>query len=282
MVRGKFKKLHAEPQACDEILVKLLGGFGNQLFQLAYALEISNNSGLPIRLNMQKGPRPFALGVLGIENNKSFRLSNGSFLNVDKVKHSYRCGFYEYKHHGGNFLSLNNPPRHLILNGYFQSAKYFQEISSQLRETLIATLAIKSDESEYEYVVHIRLGDYVRKENILAIHGHINEDYLTRALQVLGWAEGFPLCIVTDDVISFRQLFPKYAELATKIQSSTLLEDFRLIASKKNKVISNSTFSWWAAWLGQGNVVAPKQWYFDDKILEESKKDLFPQNWILL
>jgi Glycosyl transferase family 11 len=282
MIQGPFRRVTTDAHPCDEILVKLLGGFGNQLFQLAYALALSHNFDLPIRLQMQKGPFPFALEVLGIENNQNFRLVDGNFIHVERPRHSFRCGFYEYKHHGSNFVPVINPPRHLILNGYFQSEKYFDSIALQLREILIKKLSLTLINSHLEYVAHIRLGDYVRKRNISLVHGYIDESYLESALKQLGWSQGKPLIIVTDDVSSFRSLFPKYASLSYKIQSSGLLEDFRMIVSKQHKVISNSSFSWWAAWIGQGSVVAPKRWYLNEKLLENAKNDLFPKEWILL
>jgi hypothetical protein len=58
--------------------------------------------------------------------------------------------------------------------------------------------------------------------------------------------------------------------------------DFVELASSPNIIISNSTFGWWAAWLGEGNVVAPKQWFSEYGLMDRSTKDLFLENWKLL
>lgn len=55
------------------------------------------------------------------------------------------------------------------------------------------------------------------------------------------------------------------------------ITDFNLLASCKDQIIANSSFSWWAAFLNPNpskRVIAPKQWYSDGQ--ERTK---LPKEW---
>lgn len=58
------------------------------------------------------------------------------------------------------------------------------------------------------------------------------------------------------------------------------MNDFFMIMKCENHIISNSTFSWWAAWLsGNTSPVAPKQW-FNGRYIKEINLDHFlPPSW---
>ena len=62
----------------------------------------------------------------------------------------------------------------------------------------------------------------------------------------------------------------------------TEIEDFISLAECKEQIISNSTFSWWAAYLSGGKVVAPKEWFAGALAKRCTTKDLLPENWILI
>jgi hypothetical protein len=57
------------------------------------------------------------------------------------------------------------------------------------------------------------------------------------------------------------------------------VEDMRLMSACAHFIIANSTFSWWAAWLGANpakQVICPRQWYVDPG---RSTRDLRPEGW---
>jgi hypothetical protein len=56
--------------------------------------------------------------------------------------------------------------------------------------------------------------------------------------------------------------------------------DLRLMATCKHHINSNSTFSWWAAWLGKHKnqlVIVPDKWFIG---LDKHIRDIYPDDWI--
>jgi hypothetical protein len=62
--------------------------------------------------------------------------------------------------------------------------------------------------------------------------------------------------------------------------ASTNYEDLRLMSQCEHHIIANSTFSWWAAWLGTnpGRIVcAPARWFKDPG---HNTRDIYPADWV--
>jgi len=83
---------------------------------------------------------------------------------------------------------------------------------------------------------------------------------------------------------------PLWVEANLKLDAPTVIvdihgpeqahEDLRLMAACRNFVIANSSFSWWAAWLGEHSskrVVAPKRWF---AAATNDTRDLLPGGWL--
>lgn len=265
---------------CGEIEVTLQGGLGNQLFQLAYGLELSKASGTSLRLKRKRGSAPFRLNLFGLHEDRNYILENQEIVEIDKPEHKLFCRFYRYKYHGVDYRPIDSAPDHLKINGFFQSYKYFSTISADLRASLLKSIANELDSvPKIEVCVHVRLGDYIRKLNVQKVHGNITELYLQKALNSIGKEASHEILFVTDDVESFLKYFPQYKGANFRIQSSEMLKDFSTILLSRNKIISNSTFSWWAAWLGEGKVIAPIAWYADIGMSNSANRDLLPQIW---
>jgi len=71
-------------------------------------------------------------------------------------------------------------------------------------------------------------------------------------------------------------------EVVDSPQGVAPIETLNLMATAKHFIIANSTFSWWAAWIGSGkrsHVIAPRPWLVGDR---HDDRDILPSDWIAL
>jgi hypothetical protein len=145
------------------------------------------------------------------------------------------------------------------LTGFFQSEKYFQDQEDRVKSWFKINLDDETEKILKEFnpesfcYIHIRGGDNVGKShNWLA-----PKNYYVQSMERI--KENFGIskfCIITDDVNLSSSWFPEIP-----IASKNLTIDFKLLYFSKFCIISNSTFSWWAAWLSNKNIViAPNYW----------------------
>jgi hypothetical protein len=145
------------------------------------------------------------------------------------------------------------------LTGFFQSEKYFKDDEQLVK----SWLALEMDEetqtilqefsTDTHCYIHIRGGDNVGKShNWLA-----PKEYYSNAMTEIKDKHNIKnFCIVTDDFNLSKEWFPDIP-----IISKSLSTDFKLIHYSKYSIISNSTFSWWASWLGENKIIiAPDRW----------------------
>jgi hypothetical protein len=292
------------------VISQLKGGLGNQLFQYAagkgLATRLAVNHILDLSFFSKPGnhsQREYSLhhfcldnSLINYEKNRSSLLSrlNSVAINRFSRRNEIRQITEPHFKYWDEFVRL---PANVSLNGYWQSERYFQNITDSLREDLkfppfsaqkAIQLQAEIQGTQNSVAVHVRRGDYVSNPVSKALHdGCCNAEYYRNALQLLrSQTESLQLYIFSDDLEWTRENFDSNGQLATyvAIPEHTLNNshhDMHLMSLCKHHVIANSTFSWWGAWLSQnaGITCAPKKWFNDETY---DTRDLYPASWFKL
>jgi hypothetical protein len=197
-----------------------------------------------------------------------------------------------------NILSLTG---NLYLDGYWQSPLYFEDIKAEIKKDFRYISANLPEQGEHlltlikanqSVCLHVRRGDFVYNTTNSKVHGFVGLDYIQTAMERMTNIISSPIFIVFSDDINWcleniktahSIIFVSRDYLQQKVNYNRKLElsnTHYLMQSCKHFVISNSTFSWWAAWLSNHDnkiVIYPKKWFNDSSI---NTSDLMPSEWI--
>ncbi|WP_305842135.1 alpha-1,2-fucosyltransferase [Photobacterium leiognathi] len=283
--------------------VNIIGGLGNQLFQYATAYsyckknnkklvvdvsEFTNYDVHPLRLDKLSINDEFNKNVKGYFEKIYYKiLKKVSFL-ANVSGHYFEKGLrYD------DLLLKNN--KIINLTGYFQTEKYFSSYHDELCELLIPSETLNNYQNLIKEMInnsnslslHIRRGDYLSNPEAQKTHGICDINYFNRAVEYLLNNKiidnNTKFFIFSDDIEWCKENISFKNEIIFVSGDSTSPEkDMYLMSLCDNNIISNSTFSWWGAWLNQNKektVIAPCQW-FKEKSLDSS--DIIPAGWIKL
>jgi len=154
--------------------------------------------------------------------------------------------------------------------GYWQSEKYFVNISEKVRTALIFQNLCPDLNA---IAIHVRRQDYVGLEHF---HGLPGLDYYREGVAYIREKTklNLPVRVFSDDHQWCVENFPPDF---TVMNGGNKYEDLKMMATCDYHVIANSSYSWWGAWLSRDRItVAPKQWFADSNA---DATDIVPERW---
>ena len=136
--------------------------------------------------------------------------------------------------------------------------------------------------------MHIRRGDYKNYKHLQVC----TPEYYKSAINYLDHAlDEYQLYIFSDDISYCQEMLQGYDNLTFIEDSGSDLDEFQLMIHCKHHVISNSTFSWWSAWLGENKnkdnrmILTPNRWFNQKEGESQAAKSqdvsrIIPDRWI--
>lgn len=238
------------------------GHLGNQLFQIASTM------GIAIKNNQEFCYPKWSY-------NASFDKSLPLIQNLEWITLKEKQFHYDA-------IELDN--KNYDLEGWFQSEKYFviDSVKSyfQFKSSLLTNLKIKYKEafSKKTILISIRRGDFVDHPDYF----QLPIQYYIQALiaNFPDWSKS-SLIILSDDIEYCKYHF-SFLENAYFANQLSAIEQLSLSSLCDDFIISNSTFSWWCAWLGEkenSKVIRPLHYFTESKRKVNSDQDYFPERW---
>ena len=275
------------------VIVQLIGGLGNQMFQYACAKSVSirNNVRLILDVSIYSQniealtPRVFELSAFNINADI---LSNQIISESQKKELDYYTEDSWCKY-DKDIECIESP---CYLAGYWQSWKYFNHISALIRsdfsfnESQLSSSVIKLGEilsNSPSVSIHIRRTDYLQYTFIQVTP----IQYYKKAIEYL--CDRIPMLtfyVFSDDANWVKNHLDIPVQFCV-IEKNTGIEDMYLMSHCRYNIIANSTFSWWAAWLNcfsEKIVIAPQVWGVgsDRSDCDVTKTDIIPPSWVCL
>jgi hypothetical protein len=283
------------------IIVKLSGGLGNQMFQYAagYGLASKFNKKLILDISSYKTYKNFNYELGNLKIKARLATSNevlySRILRKTPQLQKFNLFPYYYKENSSAQYDLSYINKSIILEGYFQSNKYINNIA-ELREqfkpigefagrNLELMRIIKNTQS---VMLHVRRGDYITKIENYKVHGVCDTNYYKKAISIIKNKINNPHFIIFSDDIDWVRKTIEISEDSVFVDWNSKMPtlDINLMSECKYHIISNSTFSWWAARLSKhdnGIVISPKQWFNDTSVVknyDEFISNLIPSEWL--
>jgi hypothetical protein len=283
------------------VVVKLMGGLGNQLFQYSAgkALALEKNVPLFLDISFLNGRsddaytrRHFELDQLALNYKTAgddmlhlFK-QNPSFLKLFKKNRNPDFPVYTEQMGTPGKLHVSNA----YLDGYWQSEKYFSSIRSVLLKEIAPRYDLQKEFKKYfdqvnvtdSVGLHVRRGDYVHLKSANEFHGVCGMDYFNKAIGLVrSKIKQAVFFIFSDDMTWCEENFkhvPDAVFMKTPDLHSSL--DLFLMSHCRHNIIANSSYSWWSAWLNIHEdkiVIAPEKWF---NSTEMNARDVIPEKWI--
>lgn len=180
-------------------------------------------------------------------------------------------GFYRI-HYNKKYTYLKSCFSKKYVRGQWMRKDIVQLMESSLRNELRVISVPNDEEQKYlnsivdsmSVAVHIRRGDYVQLGMVTC-----NINYYFKCMAIMAQKVDNPVFYVFSDDIEWVKKefetnndYKKYTIIFVNAHTPTV--DLRLMYNCKHFIMSNSTFSWWGAWLGtypEKIVLTPKKWW---------------------
>lgn len=251
----------------------LWGQLGNQLFIIAATVSLAlDNDADPIFPDLVINPNY----NLPLNRQKIF-----SHLNVVMPAGAKIESYYNEPHF--HYAPIPYTPN-MQIHGYYQSEKYFEKHKKEILDLFAPSNEIKDYlNGKYKDIidhpnavaVHIR---YYFEDPSESIFFACSPEYIRKAMSTFS---DDPLFVIfTNDQNYSKKVLEGVTGNIRLIQGEPHFHDFYLMSMCKHNIISNSSFSWWSAYLNANPnkvVIAPKKWFTQSSGLDV--KDLIPSSW---
>lgn len=246
------------------VTCKLYGRMGNQMFQIAATMGLAYKHGAEFLIPRYTGDPGRPADELYFNHFPEFKPSE------HRIKHVTR-------EMGHAFQRLNYFPN-MQIDGYWQTEKYFEHIREEVVRWFEKALDNGRPLRPDTVGLHVRRGDYVNNPNFPVIP-------MTYIDQAIGYfkAQGFTKFFVSSDGIDWCKENLKHDVEFDFTDSRTPHENMWELSLCAHQIISNSTFSWWAAWLNRNSdkqVIAPAYTNWFGRNVRLDCKDVIPKTWM--
>jgi hypothetical protein len=295
------------------VIVRLIGGLGNQMFQYATARAVSLRCGAPLMLDVSgfdhfKGTsrryelndfpiqaalaKECDLALFGLKASPHlkwlYRLK--STLQLGRRHRTWPIHREPHFHFDAKVAALHAP---IYLDGYWQSEKYFLPYADILRREFSPALPLERENAAFAAAIdavnaislHVRRGDYVADPATNRFHGLCSLDYYRRAVDYIKARVEAPHLFIFSDDRDWTRNHLRFELPTTFVDANPPdrgYRDMQLMARCRHHIVANSSFSWWGAWLNASQekiVIAPRRWFASDA---NDTRDLIPETWVKL
>lgn len=238
------------------------GRLGNFLFEAAATLGYAWRNELDYTVpNTTKSPENNPIYLQHLVNPKFHETD--AFTKITEKGHPYQKLPYSEEWRG----KLN-----VVLEGYWQSEKYF----SEYRTSLLRTFNFPWKPRPGFVSVHVRRGDYLR---LTKKHPSVPVSWIMEAMIQF---HGSQFVFFSDDIQWCKDVFGRRRDV-TFSEGGNAVQDLVEGSWCEHHICSASTFSWWQAWLNQNlhkRVIIPKHWFVPGR--PENTSDIVPLGWTRL
>lgn len=243
--------------------VQLKGRLGNQLFQVATAYAYARRTG-----------KKFVF-LPDVDRNAMY-----DWVRTWKSSVEWK----DYTEPDFKYTQLPVMDGNIRLEGYFQSASYFDNYRSELLQLFKRPDHVQlfhRDESARSVSLHIRRGDYL---TLTDFHSVLGPKYYAAALAKI--PRPAQVFVFSDDLDWCRSEIPNWgiADVTwTFVEEGTDEDQLWMMSLCEYHIIAASSFSWWGAYLSDApeKTIAPKQWFAESNPIKDWSS-IYGQGWAVV
>lgn len=252
------------------ITSRLQGRTGNMMFQIAHAYAKSLEHNRQFVIPKSESSTTHLENTLFRKLDFNINLSN----QVDNTKTVWVPFTYE------NIEPSNDCPT--AYAGWFQSEKFFKKYSEIIKDLYSPTKNfVTRATDDFPFLknstvgaINVRRGDYLTQPTR---HPVVTLDYINEAYKHLPFCD--KIIVLSDDIT--------WCKENIVLPNLVFVENYRdcealwLLSLCDHFIISNSSFSWWGAYLSRSDnkiVISPETWFGPD--VSEDPRDIWCDDWI--